>query len=125
MWTVGKRVRSLVLMSTAQKTTTIRVSVITRDKIARYAHEEGRPMTEVLEEAIEDYEKKRFLKRLGEQMERTRREDPEGYAGYLAEFEIWQGRPSGHIAPEWEGSIDFPEGFDESSWKAAHEGTAG
>ncbi|WP_204043554.1 hypothetical protein [Acrocarpospora phusangensis] len=106
-------------MSTEQKTTTIRVSVITRDKIARYAHEEGRPMTEVLEEALQDYEKKKFLKRLGEQMERTRREDPEGYAEYLAEFEIWQGPPSGRIAPEWEGLIDFPEGFDESSWTSA------
>ncbi|GAA0976847.1 hypothetical protein GCM10009555_037080 [Acrocarpospora macrocephala] len=111
--------RSLVLMSTEQKTTTIRVSVITRDKIARYAHEEGRPMTEVLEEAIKDYEKKKFLKRLGEQMERTRREDPEGYAEYLAEFEIWQGKPSHRIAPEWEGLIDFPDWYDTSYLEGA------
>ncbi|MEO3863373.1 hypothetical protein [Acrocarpospora sp. B8E8] len=117
-------------MSTEQKTTTIRVNVITRDKIAQFAHEEGRPMTEVLETAIKDYEKKKFWAKVGEQMERTRREDPEGWAEYLAEFEIWQGPPSGRIAPEWEGLIDFPEGFDESDWtgkknEEANEGPAG
>ncbi|WP_433354417.1 hypothetical protein ACQP25_12530 [Microtetraspora malaysiensis] len=59
-------------MSTEPKTT-IRVSFVTRDKIAKLAEQE----------------------------------DPEGWAEYLAEQELWLGGPSPtrRTAPEWEGLI--------------------
>lgn len=66
-------------------------------------------MTEVLNDAIKDYERKMFWQTLNEQIERTQREDPEGWADYLAESEALMGPPSGRIAPEWEGLIDFPK----------------
>ncbi|MEU6779701.1 hypothetical protein ABZ912_10910 [Nonomuraea angiospora] len=73
-------------------------------------------MTEMLNEAIADYEQKLFWRTVNEQVERTQREDPEGWADYLAEREAWLGpRPrSGRIAPEWEGLITFPEEKDEA-----------
>jgi predicted transcriptional regulator len=91
--------------------TTIRVSVRTRDRIAKIARMEGRNMTEVLNDAITDYEQKVFWETLNEQIERTQREDPQGWADYLAEREqVLGSRPrSRQIAPEWEGLITFPE----------------
>ncbi|MFI7440180.1 ribbon-helix-helix protein, CopG family [Nonomuraea indica] len=95
--------------------TTIRVSVATRDRIARIARQEGRSMTEVLNEAIHDYERKHFWEELNEQIERTQREDPRAWADYLAERELVMGprSRSRRIAPEWEGLITFPEENDE------------
>jgi predicted transcriptional regulator len=103
-------------MTMKPKATTIRVSVKTRDRLADIARKEGRAMTEVLNEAIADYEQKLFWQTLNEQIERTQREDPEGWAEYLAEREAWLGsRPrSRQIAPEWEGLITFPEEKDET-----------
>jgi predicted transcriptional regulator len=102
-------------MSTEQKHTTIRVSTVTRDKVAHIAKQEGRPMTAVIDDAVKQYERKQFWDTLREQIERTRREDPEGWADYLAEVEEIQGGPSRsrRIAPEWEGLIDFPKEKDE------------
>ncbi|GII54525.1 hypothetical protein Pth03_29140 [Planotetraspora thailandica] len=98
-------------MGGEQKHTTIRVGTVTRDKIARIAEQEGRPMTAVIDDAVDDYETKRFWQTVREQIERTQREDPEGWAEYLAESDELQGPPSRtrRIAPEWEGLIDFPE----------------
>ncbi|MCT9929493.1 hypothetical protein N5079_04585 [Planotetraspora sp. A-T 1434] len=94
------------------KHTTIRVSIVTRDKIAEIAKQEGRPMTAVIDSAVADYEHKKFWQTVRQQIERTQREDPEGWADYLAEVEVLQGPPSAslRLAPEWEGLIDFPEG---------------
>ncbi|MEV0380944.1 ribbon-helix-helix protein, CopG family [Nonomuraea sp. NPDC050643] len=93
------------------KATTIRVSVKTRDRLARIARKEGRNMTEVLNDAIADYEQKLFWDTLDEQIEQTQREDPEGWADYLAERELVLGsRPHvRRIAPEWEGLISIPK----------------
>ncbi|MDR8410998.1 hypothetical protein MTP10_19955 [Nonomuraea sp. 3-1Str] len=68
-------------------------------------------MTEVLIDAITDYEHKHFWQELDEQIERTQREDPQSWAEYLAERELVLGPPprSRRIAPEWEGLITFPE----------------
>ncbi len=68
-------------------------------------------MTEVLNDAITDYEQKLFWETLNEQIERTQREDPESRADYLAERELVLGtKPrTRHIAPEWEGLITFPK----------------
>ncbi|MFF4774167.1 hypothetical protein [Microtetraspora fusca] len=98
-------------MSTEPKTTTIRVSFATRDKIAKLAEQEGKSMTAVIDDAIKEQERKLRWQRVAEQMERTRREDPESWAEYLAEQELWLGGPSPtrRIAPEWEGVITLPE----------------
>ncbi|MGW0806339.1 hypothetical protein [Nonomuraea sp. NPDC002799] len=103
-------------MSMKSKATTIRVSVKTRDRLARIARQEGRNMTEVLNDAIADYEHKQFWQGVNEQIEQTQREDPDGWADYLAERELVLGsRPrSRHVAPEWEGLITFPEEKDET-----------
>ncbi len=74
-------------------------------------------MTEVLNEAIHDYERKHFWEELNDQIERTQREDPESWAAYVAERETLVGpRSRSHrIAPEWEGLITFPEEKDEGN----------
>ncbi|MFD1537898.1 hypothetical protein [Nonomuraea guangzhouensis] len=104
-------------MRMKQKATTMRVSVATRDRIARIARQEGRSMTEVLVDAIHDYEQKAFWERVNEQIERTQKKDPEAWADYLAERELVLGPPSRsrRIAPEWEGLITFPEETDEDN----------
>ncbi|SEG36040.1 hypothetical protein SAMN05444920_102707 [Nonomuraea solani] len=96
------------------KATTIRVSVKTRDRIAALAKKAGEPMTAIIDQAIREMEKKHRWQHVAEQMERTQREDPKVWAGYLAESELVQGpRPrSTRIAPEWEGLITFPEERD-------------
>ncbi|WP_152990527.1 hypothetical protein [Sphaerimonospora mesophila] len=102
-------------MSTEPKTTTIRVSLATRDEIAKLAEQEGKSMTAVVDEAIREHRRKLRWQRVAEQMERTRREDPESWAEYVAERDRWLGPPSRHrrIAPEWEGLIESPEESDE------------
>jgi predicted transcriptional regulator len=97
------------------KATTIRVSVTTRDRLSRIARHEGRSMTEVLNDAIQDYEHKQFWQEVNEQIERGRHDDPEGWAGYLAERDLTLGPPSRsrRVAPEWEGLITFPKEKDE------------
>ncbi|SDK89322.1 hypothetical protein SAMN05421874_112165 [Nonomuraea maritima] len=68
-------------------------------------------MTEVLNEAIADYEQKLFWQTVNEQIEQTQRENPEAWEDYLAERRLVLGRPSRarRTAPEWEGLITFPE----------------
>ncbi|WP_433500502.1 hypothetical protein ACQP1K_09530 [Sphaerimonospora sp. CA-214678] len=76
-------------MSTEPKTTTIRVSLATRDEIAKLAEQEGKSMTAVVDEAIREHQRKLRWQRVAEQMERTRREDPEGWTEYLEEVALW------------------------------------
>ncbi|MFI7698914.1 hypothetical protein [Nonomuraea sp. NPDC049480] len=73
-------------------------------------------MTEVLNDAIADYEHKQFWQEVNEQVERTQREDPAGWADYLAERESVLGTAprTRRIAPEWEGLITFPEEKNET-----------
>jgi crotonobetainyl-CoA:carnitine CoA-transferase CaiB-like acyl-CoA transferase len=93
------------------KSTTVRISVATRDKIAQLAREAGQPMNAIIDDAIKQYERKHFWQKLNEQIERTQREDPESWAEYAAERDIAMGPPSRsrRVAPEWEGLITFPE----------------
>ena len=64
--------------------TTIRVSEATRDRVAALAKSTGRPMTELLEEAIDALERRLFFDEL-----RTRyaelRSDPDAWAQIEAE----------------------------------------
>ncbi|MEW9530286.1 ribbon-helix-helix protein, CopG family [Microbispora sp. NPDC049125] len=98
-------------MSADQKHTTIRVSSDLRDMIAKLAEQEGKSMTALVEDAVKEHRRKLRWQRVAEQMERTRREDPESWAEYIEERDQWLGGPSRsrRIAPEWEGLIDFPE----------------
>jgi predicted transcriptional regulator len=102
-------------MAAKPKATSIRVSVKTRDRIAALAKKRGEPMTAIIDHAIREMEKKERWQRVAEQMEQTKREDPQAWADYVAESELVQGpRPrTSRIAPEWEGLITFPEERDE------------
>ncbi len=73
-------------------------------------------MSVIIDNAIKQYERKRFWQELDEQIERTQKEDPESWAEYVAEREVFMGPPSHshRIAPEWEGFITFPEETDEN-----------
>ncbi|WP_067183492.1 ribbon-helix-helix protein, CopG family [Microtetraspora niveoalba] len=99
-------------MSTEPKTTTIRVSFVTRDEIAKLAEQEGKSMTAVVEQAIRQYERKQFWTKVRAQIERTKQEDPEAWEDYLTEVQQIDGARSTSvkIAPEWEGLVDLPEG---------------
>ncbi|MGW5260707.1 ribbon-helix-helix protein, CopG family [Microbispora sp. NPDC004025] len=96
-------------MGSEQRHTTIRVSVETRDLIARLSEQEGKSMTALVEDAVREHRRKLRWQRVAAQMERTRREDPESWAEYVAERDLWLGSPSNRVAPEWEGLIDPPE----------------
>lgn len=91
--------------------TTIRVSVATRDRIAALARKAGEPMTAIIDQAIRELERKHRWQHVADQMARTRKENPQAWADYLAESALVQGPPprSTRIAPEWEGLITFPE----------------
>jgi predicted transcriptional regulator len=69
-------------------TVTVRVSTTTRDRIAKLAAEKGTSMTSVIDEAIHDYENKRFFEELNAAVERTRA-DPKAWAEYQAEVAIF------------------------------------
>ncbi|GAA1309399.1 hypothetical protein Psi02_26490 [Planotetraspora silvatica] len=90
-------------MNGEQKHTTIRVTTLTRDKIAHIAEQEGRPMTAVIDDAVADYETKMFWQTLREQIERTQREDPESWAEYVAETELFD-----NAAADGLGTDDIP-----------------
>jgi predicted transcriptional regulator len=69
-------------------TVTVRVSTATRDTIAKLAAEKGTSMSSVIDEAIHDYERKRFFEELNRQVEATRA-DPDAWADYQAEAAIF------------------------------------
>ncbi|MEU8197683.1 hypothetical protein AB0C10_28245 [Microbispora amethystogenes] len=87
-------------MSSEQRHTTIRVSTLTRDKVAAIAKQEGRPMTAVIDDAVAEYEHKKFWEELRTAVERTRREDPEGWAGYQAEIAVFDRAATDGLEPE-------------------------
>jgi predicted transcriptional regulator len=101
--------RRLMSMRMKSKSTSMRVSVALRDRIATIARQEGRSMTEVLADAITQYEYKMWWQELNATIERTQRDDPDSWAAYIAERDLLMGPPSDRIAPEWEGLIDMPE----------------
>ncbi len=59
--------------------TTIRVSEETRDRLASLASATGRPMTRILDEAVEALERKLFFETLNRRYEELRA-DPEAWA---------------------------------------------
>ncbi|MEV5407599.1 hypothetical protein AB0K60_02015 [Thermopolyspora sp. NPDC052614] len=71
-----------------QKSTPIRVSVALRDRIAKLAREAGAPMTAIIEEAVFDYEHKRFVAEFRAAVHGTMA-DPAAWADYQAEIAIF------------------------------------
>ena len=82
-----------------QKSTTIRVSVALRDKIAKLAREAGEPMTAIIEEAISDYEHKKFMAEFRAAVNRTMA-DPAAWADYQAETAIFDNAVGDGLEPE-------------------------
>lgn len=64
------------------------VSTDTHDRIAELARESDRPISVVIDEAIGDYERKRFFEDLDRQVATTRA-DPELRADYQAEATVF------------------------------------
>ena len=56
--------------------TTIRVSEATRDRIARLADATGRPMTQLLDEAVDALERRLFFEQLGTRYDELRQDGP-------------------------------------------------
>ncbi|MFQ5524353.1 MAG: ribbon-helix-helix protein, CopG family [Acidimicrobiia bacterium] len=59
--------------------TTIRVSEETRDRLASLANATGRPMTRILEDAVEALERRIFFETLNRRYQQLR-DDPEAWA---------------------------------------------
>jgi predicted transcriptional regulator len=68
--------------------TTVRVPAATHDRLRRLAAEEGRPMGQVIDALLDDFEKRRFFAGLAEDFARLQA-DPEAWADYLAETSAW------------------------------------
>jgi predicted transcriptional regulator len=73
-----------VYMSRQGRTTTIRVSQATRDRLARLAATTGRPMTELVDQAADALERRLFSERLTARYDELR-DDPEAWAEIEAE----------------------------------------
>ena len=64
--------------------TTIRVSEATRDRFARLAHSTGRPMTQLLDEAVDALERRLFFGQFSARYEELR-DDPSLWRDVMAE----------------------------------------
>jgi hypothetical protein len=77
-------------------TALIRVSVQTRDKLAKFAEEDQTSIGEVVEAAANKIERERFWKNYREGFE-TLKADPEAWAEYQEELKLWDGQPLGGL----------------------------
>jgi len=68
------------------ETTTIRVDVETHRRLRARAQEEGRPLMDVVRDALDELDRARFAAMVRQDMA-TLRADPDAWASYLAEFE--------------------------------------
>jgi hypothetical protein len=68
--------------------TTIRVPVGTHTRLQRIAREEARPIGQVIDAMLDDFEKRRFFAGLAEDFARLQA-DPEAWADYEAEMSAW------------------------------------
>lgn len=70
--------------------TTIRISDETKERIAKLASSTGRPMTELLDAAVDALERKLFFDELNARYAELR-DDPQAWAGIRAEREAEEG----------------------------------
>ncbi len=68
--------------------TTIRVPAATHTRLQRIAREEARPIGQVIDALLDDFEKRRFFAGLAEDYARLQA-DPEAWADYQAETAAW------------------------------------
>ena len=69
--------------------TTVRLNVDSWETLRRIAKESGRPLQEILAEAIEQYRRKVFLEQANTEYAALRAQ-PEGWAEELAERRPWE-----------------------------------
>lgn len=66
----------------------MRIQEETRDRLAEMAQKSGQPMTDVLDEAVKQLERKRFFDEMNRRYAELR-EDPEAWAEIEAERAEW------------------------------------
>ncbi len=81
-------------------TALIRVSVETRNKLAKFAEEDQKSIGELVEAAANKIERDRFWKNYREGFEKLKA-DPEAWAEYQDELKLWDGQP-------WDGLEEYP-----------------
>jgi hypothetical protein len=69
---------------------TVRISPQTHAKLKELAEQAGLPMPAVLERAVDEYERRKFLEGLNEDFARLR-SDPKAWADELAERALFEG----------------------------------
>ena len=69
--------------------TTVRIRREVQDALRALAAEEGKPMQEILEKAIEAYRRKRMLE-AGNEAYAAMRKDPKAWEHELAERRLWE-----------------------------------
>jgi hypothetical protein len=69
-------------------TSTVRVSAHSREMLLRLTKRSGRSMQQVIEDALDEYERQQYFAEMQAGYERLRA-DPEAWAEYQAELEEW------------------------------------
>ena len=69
-------------------TSTVRIPARTYDRLKALARAEGKPMSVVLDEAVQNYEADRFFREVDAAYQRLRA-DPEAWKAELAERALW------------------------------------
>ncbi len=78
--------------------TTVRISEETRTKLREIAAQTGQPMQKILEQAIEEYRRRRFLDDVNRAYEALRN-DPTAWAEELEERAAWDATISDGLDP--------------------------
>jgi predicted DNA-binding protein len=83
--------------------TTIKVDTVVRDRLAAVAEAKGITMAALLRDISSELEEQQRWVMIEESYERLRREDPDGWAEYLAELRTWDSVSAdpGNAAAEW------------------------
>lgn len=80
-------------------TAMLRVSAETRDRVMKIAKSHGVSADEVMRRLLDEHWERQAV----EAMDRFRREDPEGWAEYLAEAAEWE-RIDAPVTEPWDGA---------------------
>jgi hypothetical protein len=83
--------------------TTIKVDTVVRDRLAAVAEAKGITMAALLRDVSSELEEQQRWVLIEASYERLRREDPDGWAEYLAELRTWDSVSAdpGNAAADW------------------------
>jgi hypothetical protein len=83
--------------------TTIKVDTVVRDRLAAVAEAKGITMAALLRDVSSELEEQQRWVLIEASYERLRREDPDGWAEYLAELRTWDSVSAdpGNASAEW------------------------